>query len=225
MCERSPDLSPSPPHRSGYGLTRVIRDRHVRSVGVADSPLRGKTTAMQTTGPVAEEVPGIDAPRPQTLALCHEVIDTLAQCGAELQHEVARLHERVTLNCKTSYKPPPSDGPGSANRAQRLASHRKRGAQKGHPGTFRALVEKGQLDQIIDCPAPEVCGCDAPVTPAGEPTRHQVFEVPVARAQVGECRLHGGCWGLKRSGAASRFEAVMAGTASALPTTTRCSSN
>ena len=29
--------------------------------------------------------------------------------------------------------------------------------------------------------------------PAGEPVRHQVFEIPVVRAQVSEYRLHGGC--------------------------------
>ena len=38
-----------------------------------------------------------------------------------------------------------------------------------------------------------VCECGAPVTPAGEPVRHQVFEIPVVRAQVSEYRLHGGC--------------------------------
>ena len=69
-------------------------------------------------------------PKPQTLAHCHEVIDTLVQLVGELQRQNAWLHERVTLNSKTSSKPPSSDGPGSANRAQRRASQRTRGAQK-----------------------------------------------------------------------------------------------
>ena len=148
---------------------------------------------MQTTEPVAELAPGVEAPKPQTLAQCHEVIDTLVQLVAEQQREIAWLHERVTLNSKTSSKPPSSDGPGSANRAQRRASPRKRGAQKGHPGSYRALVEEAQVDQVVDCPAPGVCECGAPMTPAGEPVRHQVFEIPVVRAQVSEYRLHGGC--------------------------------
>ena len=148
---------------------------------------------MQTTEPVAELASGVEAPKPPTLAQCHEVIDILVRRVAELQGEVAWLHERVALNSKTSSKPPASDGPGSPNRAQRRASPRKRGAQKGHPGSCRALMDEAQVDQVIDCPAPQVCECGAPVLPAGEPVRHQVFEVPVVRAQVSEYRLHGGC--------------------------------
>ena len=134
---------------------------------------------MQTIEPVAQGAQGLDAPKPQTLAQCHEVIDTLVQRVAELQREVSWLHEQVTLNSKTSS----SDGPGSANRAQRRASQRKRGAQKGHPSSYRALVEESQVDQIVDCRAPEVCECGAPMGPAGEPVRHQVFDIPVVRAQ------------------------------------------
>jgi len=148
---------------------------------------------MQTTQPVVELAPGVDTPKPQTLAQCHEVIDTLVQLVGELQRQNAWPHERVTLDSKTSSKPPSSDGPGSPNRAQRRASPRKRGAQKGHPGSYRALVDEAQVDQVVDCPAPEVCECGAPVMPAGEPVRHQVFDVPVVRAQVSEYRLHGGC--------------------------------
>ena len=152
-----------------------------------------KTTVMQTTKPVAEPAPGVEAPKLQTLGQCHEVIDTLAQLVAELRREIAWLYERVTLNSKTSSKPSFSDGPGSANRAQRRASPRKRGAQKGHLGSYRALVEEAQADQIVDCPAPEVCECSAPMMPGGEPVRHQVSEIPEVRAHVSEYRLHGGC--------------------------------
>ena len=112
---------------------------------------------MQTTEPVAQLAPGVEAPKPPTLAQCHNVIDTLVQLVAELQRQNAWLHERVTLNSKTSAKPPSSDGPGSPNRAQRRASPRQRGTQKGHPGSYRALVEEAQVDQIVDCPAPQVC--------------------------------------------------------------------
>ena len=96
---------------------------------------------MQTTEPVVDLAPGVEAPKPQTLAQCHEVIDTLVQLVAEQQHEIPWLHERVTLNSKTSSKPSSSDGPGSPNRAQRRASPRKRGAQKGHSGSFRVLSQ------------------------------------------------------------------------------------
>ena len=148
---------------------------------------------MSLIDPAAEPAPSLEAVKPLTLAQCHEVIETLVQLVDKQQREIAWLHERVTLDSKTSSKPPSSDGPGSANRAQRRASERKRGAQKGHPGTFRAPVEEAQVDQVIDCPVPPICECGAPVTPAGEPVRHQVFDIPVARAQVSEFRLHGGC--------------------------------
>ena len=122
---------------------------------------------MPLIQPAAEPAPSLDAVKPLTVVQCHEVIDTLVQLVDKLQREVAWLHERVTLDSKTSSKPPSSDGPGSGNRAQRRASQRKRGAQKGHPGTFREWVEEAQVNQVIDCPVPAICECGAPVTPAG----------------------------------------------------------
>jgi transposase len=139
------------------------------------------------------QAPGAEPVRPQTLAQCHEVIDTLVRLVAELQQQIAWLQERVKLDSKTSSKPPSSDGPGSGNRAQRRASGRKRGAQKGHPGSFRALLEEEQVDQVVDCPPPEVCECGGAVQVDGEPMRHQVFDAPVVRAQVSEYRLQAGC--------------------------------
>ena len=44
---------------------------------------------MQMTEPVAQLAPGVEAPKPQTLAQCHKVIDTLVQLVAELQREIA----------------------------------------------------------------------------------------------------------------------------------------
>ena len=139
---------------------------------------------MQTTEPVAEPAQGVDAAKPQTLAQCREMIDTLVQLVAEHQREIAWLHERVTLNSRTSSKPPSSDGPGSATWAQRRARQRKRGVQKDHSGSYRALVAESRVGQVIDCLAPEVCECSASVMPAGEAVRHQVFEI---RMSAGHC--------------------------------------
>jgi transposase len=139
------------------------------------------------------QTPGAEPVRPQTLAQCHEVIDTLMRLVAELQQQIAWLQERVKLDSKTSSKPPSSDGPASGNRAQRRASGRKRGAQKGHLGSFRALLEEEQVDQVVDCPPPEVCECGGAVRLEGEPMRHQVFDAPLVRAQVSEYRLQAGC--------------------------------
>jgi transposase len=79
--------------------------------------------------------------KPATLEQSHAVIDTLVEQIAILQEQVALLQERAKLDSRNSSKPPSSDGPGSGNRAQRRASLRKRGAQKGHPGSYRALVD------------------------------------------------------------------------------------
>jgi transposase len=140
------------------------------------------------------QAPNAERVRPQTVVQCHEVIDTLIRLVADQQQQIAWLQERVKLDSKTSSKPPSSDGPASSgNRAQRRASGRKRGAQKGHPGSFRALLDEAQVDQIIDCPPAAVCECGGAVRSDGEPVRHQVFDAPVVRAQVSEYRLHAGC--------------------------------
>jgi len=138
-------------------------------------------------------VPGVELVRPQTLAQCHEVIDTLVRLVAELQQQNVWLQERLDLDSKTSSKPPSSDGPASAARPLRRSSGRKRGAQKGHRGSFRALLDEEQVDHVIDCPPPALCECGGAVQGDGRALRHQVFEVPRVRAQVSEYRLLGGC--------------------------------
>ena len=123
---------------------------------------------------------------PQTLAECHVVIEQLLQ-------RVRLLEERVSLNSKNSSKPPSSDGPGGDNRAQRRASARKRGAQPGHKGHSRALLDQSEVDRVVDCQPQAVCECGGSVQLDGQPPRrHQVFDVPPMRAQVDEYRLHGG---------------------------------
>ena len=137
---------------------------------------------------------------PMTLAQCHEVIVALTghnalllQRLADHEMQLAVLQERLKLNSKNSSKPPSSDGPSSGNRAQRRASARKRGAQVGHKGSFRAMLDESQVDQIIDCAPTAVCECGAVVIALDEPPiRHQVFDVPPVTAQVHEYRRHAG---------------------------------
>ncbi len=126
------------------------------------------------------------------MAQCHLVIDTLAQHIAVLQEQVALLQERVKLDSRNSSKPPSSDGPAGGNRAQRRVSARKRGAQKGHPGSFRALLPENEVTVVHDClPAP-ICDCGAQVATVGKPLRHQVFDIPPAVVDVQEYRLYSG---------------------------------
>jgi transposase len=144
--------------------------------------------------------PGSDS-APLTLVQCHAVITGLSHQVELLRQELAQrdellavLQERLKLDSKNSSKPPSSDGPGrGGNRAQRRASERARGAQKGHKGTARAMLDAAEVDQVIDCAPPAVCECGAPVVSGCEPLRHQVFDVPPVRAVVNEYRLYAGC--------------------------------
>ena len=111
---------------------------------------------------------------------------------------LAVLRERLKLDSKNSSKPPSSDGPGSGgSRAQRRTSERKRGAQKGHKGSWRALLDESQVDHVFECKPVQVCDCGAAVVVlADEPVRHQVFDVPPVKARVDEYRRYcGRCLG------------------------------
>lgn len=86
--------------------------------------------------------PTTNLPSQQTLAQCHEVIDTLGQQLAQLREQVAWLQERVKLDSRNSSKPPSSDVAGTSR--PRRASERKRGGQPGHKGTYRVLLDGGR---------------------------------------------------------------------------------
>lgn len=130
--------------------------------------------------------------KPATVEQCHLVIDALAAELAVLRGQVVVLQERLALDSRNSSKPPSSDGPGRGNRAQRRASARKRGGQKGHPGAFRALVPEAQVDRVQECVPPAVCSCGAAVSVRGKPERHQVFDIPPVQPVVSEYRLYSG---------------------------------
>jgi len=135
------------------------------------------------------------AAKPATIEQCHELIDAMALQIGQLREQMALMQERLKLDSHNSSKPPSSDGPGpgSGNRAQRRASQRKRGAQKGHPGAFRALLPEAQVDAVHDCSPAPMCDCGGTVTVKGKPVRHQVFDVPpVVVPEVQEYRLYSG---------------------------------
>ena len=137
---------------------------------------------------------------PATLAECHALILAQAHqielslhCIAQFEDQLALVQERLSLDSKNSSLAPSSDGPASPNRAQRRASGRKRGAQVGHKGSYRALLDQAQVDDVVDCAPDELCECGAPVLLLGdEPIRHQVFDVPPVKAHVVEYRRYAG---------------------------------
>ncbi len=132
--------------------------------------------------------------KPGTVEQCHVVIDLLAQQVAALQEQVSLLSERVKLSSRNSSKPPSSDGPASgSNRATRRASQRKRGAQSGHPGSFRALLDESKVSAVQEIHPATACDCGGTVVVRGKPVRHQVFDLPATiQPDVQEYRLYTG---------------------------------
>ena len=80
---------------------------------------------------------------------------------AELESELAKLRELLGRDSSNSNLPPSSDGPGKS-RNQRKAERRKRkvkkrGGQKGHEGSHRALLPAERMDAVEDY-FPCACG-------------------------------------------------------------------
>jgi transposase len=156
--------------------------------------------------PQPESLPSALSEMPGTLSGCQALIGQLTEQlqahtqqielqTSELQglrQQVGVLQEQLNLNSSNSSKPPSSNGPGApSNRAQRRASARKRGAQPGHKGCARALVDEAEVDAVVQCPVPLVCECGSALPSDPNPIRHQVFDVPPVRAHVSEYRLFG----------------------------------
>lgn len=109
------------------------------------------------------------------------------------QRRIEDLEGRVKRDSRTSSKPPSSDAPWSKRRRDRKPpSEKKRGAQPGHPGTTRPLVDEGDVDKIQDHhpDACSACGHDELVPLARSPHRHQVSEIPPQLVTIVEHRLH-----------------------------------
>lgn len=154
---------------------------------------------MHSEQPLTHQVEEVSTAKPGTLEQCHQMIEALSAHNEQLrqrlagqEEQMAVLQEQLKLNSRNSSKPPSSDGPGRPNRAQRRASTRKRGAQKGHPGAYRELLPEAAVDAIHECSPPPQCDCGAPVEVRGEAWRHQVFDAPPVKARVDEYRLYSG---------------------------------
>jgi transposase len=110
-----------------------------------------------------------------------------------MEAEVARLREQVNRNSGNSSQPPSRDGPGVVRRtgAGKKPSGRRHGGQAGHPGTQRKLVAVEELKAAYDIKPTNCRRCGGILS--GEdpsPDRHQVAEIPPAKVEVTEYRLH-----------------------------------
>lgn len=116
---------------------------------------------------------------------------------AKLTEQVAELTERLGRNSSNSHLPPSSDGPGAGSRGGspvkvREKSKRKRGGQKGHRGSHRALLPSEQVNEVVDL-FPEVCeGCadSLPRVVDAAACRYQQLDIRNHRPHLTEWRRH-----------------------------------
>ena len=112
--------------------------------------------------------------------------------SAELEARIAELEAKLSENSSNSSKPPSTDPPGKLKRRRKKKSGRKRGGQKGHKGSYRALLPGSHIDELVELfPAHCECGAALPRVPDHAPHRFQQTEllVPV-RVYLTEWRRH-----------------------------------
>jgi transposase len=89
----------------------------------------------------------------------HEEIEQLRAQLTALASELASLQERISRTSRNSSNPPSSDTPGycctEALRAtsrpdRRKGSGRKRGGQRGHPGSGPELLPIERVDEVVE---------------------------------------------------------------------------
>jgi len=108
-----------------------------------------------------------------------------------LEPRVADLEARLGQDSSNSSKPPSSDPIGVKRRPPRRPSGRRRGGQPGHELHARPMVQPERLTGLVEC-RPGACRrCGQPLAGGDpRPMRHQVAELPEARPEVVEYRLH-----------------------------------
>ena len=125
---------------------------------------------------------------PTLQALVRELLATVAT----LQEQVRVLTEQVHRNSGNSSRPPSSDPPWR-QRPQKPPSGRKRGGQKGHPGTHRQLLPAAAVNQVVVVAPPACDHCGAAF--AAELPRRRKFrrwqcvELPPIQPEVTEYQL------------------------------------
>lgn len=120
----------------------------------------------------------------------------------ELEKQVQQLERDLAnarLNSTNSSKPPSSDGLAGPQRPrcrkQTNRSKRKPGGQPGHPGRYRVPVEPARVTEVISVVPVRCGGCGKELPESarqgnrvGEPSKHQVVELPPIEAKVIEYR-------------------------------------
>src|SRR3954451_1961876 len=93
--------------------------------------------------------------RRETAALWAETAALRVENGA-LHERIRELEARLGQTSANSSRPPSSDLPQALVRPKAPPSGRKRGGQRGHRGTSRALLPVEQVDEVVVV-VPEAC--------------------------------------------------------------------
>lgn len=149
---------------------------------------------MSDATPIPREIWGNISPEAQAAVLA---------LVRSFERRITDLEARLNQDSSNSSKPPSSDLPYAKRRPPRTPSGKKKGGQDGHRRHAREMVPAERLTAIVER-RPTACrGCghclrgDDP-----GPVRHQVAELPEARPDVVEYRLHR--LGCPRCGVATR---------------------
>jgi transposase len=159
---------------------------------------------MDDKNPLQISRKGVDLPT--TVEGCHDFIrglfDTISELfkrvekleedNKKLAHENIELKERLNNNSSNSSLPPSKDFK-KKKKSKKPASKNKSGAQVGHKGHNRELVDSKEVDAIVDCRLPSRCLCGEKITAKDTFQRHQVYELPDPKLQITEYRLEKGC--------------------------------
>ena len=84
---------------------------------------------------------------------------------------ISKLEEQLKLNSKNSSKPPSSDQKKSKK------GRKKNGAKPGHPGSFRPMFAKEDIDVFVDVKAEKCPTCKNEVRLTEKTTSHQQIEI------------------------------------------------
>ena len=144
-------------------------------------------------------------PAPTTVEECHNVIHGLWQECQLQQKSIEGLTERLNKDSSNSSLPPSNDS--LRNRAKRFVDKnewkkrtiaywqkRRQGAQRGHKGHGRKLLDESRVHEIIPCFPEERCSsCQEGTIQQGSLTqRKQVFDIKNGGLFVTEYQLYKG---------------------------------
>jgi transposase len=138
-----------------------------------------------------------------------EQIQRLEKRVVRQDERIAQLERRVGRSSRNSSQPPSSDPPSMVPKRGKDRSGRKQGAQHGHEGKGRPLLPAWAIDEVVEH-WPTECDCghafaETERVAVGQPTRHQVEELPVIAVTVTEHR----CQRVRCPGCAATVTAVL----------------